>query len=77
MRCGDDKLCMRCLPCGVVKICCVKLCMLFAQDRDKLREEMSVMKEAFQLSKTRFDSQEQDSKVHRAEAERLREVGDV
>ncbi|KAL8616689.1 hypothetical protein ACOMHN_031671 [Nucella lapillus] len=43
------------------------------RDRDKLREEVGVMKEAFQLSKTRYSSVEEESKVHKAETDRLRE----
>ena len=47
---------------------------LFTKDRDKLREEMGLMKEAFQLSKSRFESLEGDYKSQKNETERLREV---
>ncbi|XP_076443559.1 uncharacterized protein LOC143282022 isoform X3 [Babylonia areolata] len=43
------------------------------RDRDKLREEISVMKEAFQLSKTRYSSIEEEGKSNRAEMDKLRE----
>lgn len=44
------------------------------QDRDKIREEVALMKDAFQLSKARYDSLENESKTHKYEAERFREV---